>query len=158
MRERPVTLPPSSIQRIRAGLATVDVIPVHPTPKRLDGAFDGTWAWPGNDHHYDDLTMATRIKEAATLRAGDRLRVYQARGKSHLTITTLMLELVEIRPQLMPWLEDQEAIAWGTLLTTEPPAHSSQPPHSSSSSATGPNATRTSPGMTPGYGASTSEW
>ncbi len=114
MRERPITLPAGSIQRIRAGLATVDVIPVNPTPKRLDDAFDGTWGWPGGDYpRYDDLTMAHQIRQAATLEAGDHLRVYQARGKSHLAITTLMLELVEIRPQLMPWLEDEDALAMG---------------------------------------------
>lgn len=113
MRERPITLPAGSIQRIRAGLATVDVIPVNPTPKRLDTAPDGTWAWPGNDHRYDDLTMANQVRQTTTLRATDRLPVYQARGKSHLTITTLMLELTEIRPQLLPWLEDADARAMG---------------------------------------------
>lgn len=114
MRERPITLTPESIQRIRAGERTIDVLPVNPAPKRLDDAFDGTWGWPGtNGRAHDDLTMAHQIRQAATLETGDHLRVYQARGKSHLTITTLMLELIEIRPQLLPWLDDADARAMG---------------------------------------------
>lgn len=44
MAERPITLTRESVQRIQAGAQTVDVIPVTPTPKRLDDAFDGTLA------------------------------------------------------------------------------------------------------------------
>lgn len=114
MRERPITLTRESVSRILAGTQSVAVIPANPAPKRLDDAFDGTWSWPGtNGRAHDDLTMATRLKEAADLRAGDRLHVYQARGQSHLTITNLMLELTEIRPQLLPWLEDADATRMG---------------------------------------------
>lgn len=114
MAERPITLTPESIQRIRAGQRTLDVLPVNPAPKRLDDASDGTWGWPGtNGRAHDDLTMAHQLRQAATLEAGDHLRVYQARGKSHLTITTLMLELTEIRPQLMTWLDEDDARAMG---------------------------------------------
>lgn len=57
--------------------------------------------------------MTTTIREAANLQAGDQLRVYQARGKSHITVTTLMHELLEIRPQLLPWLDEDDALAMG---------------------------------------------
>lgn len=114
MRERPITLTEDTIERIQAGQQTALLLPVTRQPVRIDDAFDGTWAWPDKlEHRYDDLTMATAIRDRDGWRAGDRLRVYKARGKSHLTVTRLLLELTDPRPGLLPWLSEENLRASG---------------------------------------------
>lgn len=113
-RERPITLPREAIERIKAGEQTIVLTPIEPQPQRLDDAFDGTWGWPNGDYpRYDDLTMASAIREDGKWRDGDLLRVFQARGKSHLTIINLILRLTDARPQLLPWLTEEDARASG---------------------------------------------
>lgn len=114
VRERPITLTEAAIARIQAGEQTVVLLPVEQPPVRLDDAYDGSWAWPDRlEERFDDLTMGSAIQDRGDWRPGDRVRVYKARGKSHLTTTRLLLELTDPRPQLLTWLEESEIRACG---------------------------------------------
>ena len=69
---------PKIIQAIIEGRKTQFTRVIKPQPKRINDDFDGTWEWKEKGHYYDDLTLASMLRENARYQVGEVVYIKEA--------------------------------------------------------------------------------
>ena len=73
-----IILKPEMIQAIIEGRKTQTRRVIKPQPKRINDDFDGTWEWKEKGHYYDDLTLASMLRENARYQVGEVVYIKEA--------------------------------------------------------------------------------
>jgi len=69
---------PEMIWAIIEGRKTQFTRVIKPQPKRINDDFDGTWEWKEKGHYYDDLTLASMLRENARYQVGEVVYIKEA--------------------------------------------------------------------------------
>jgi len=75
MKEHPIIFNTEMVKAIRDGRKTQTRRLINPQPKQINNDFDGTWEWKEKGQYFDDLTLASTMRETCPYRVGQRLWV-----------------------------------------------------------------------------------